>query len=52
MGLELKAETLDDDTDGNKYGSRYGGIQTALGVHIAIVRFGVEVDESIGYRTR
>lgn len=51
MRLELEAKTLDDDTDGDEYGSWNGGIQTTLGIYVAMVRLGMQIDKSVGYRT-
>lgn len=51
MRLELEAKTLDDDTDGDEYGSWNGGIQAALGIYVAMVRLGMQIDKSVGYRT-
>lgn len=51
MRLELETQTLDDDTNGNEYGSWNGGIQAALGVYIAMVRLSMQIDKSVGYRT-
>lgn len=51
MRLELKAYTLYDDSNGDEYGSRNGGVQAAFGIDIAIVGFGVQVNKSVGYRT-
>lgn len=51
MRLELEAYTLDDDTNGDKYGSWDGGVQATFRIDIAIVGFGVQIDKSIGYRT-
>lgn len=51
MRLELEAYALNDDTNWNEYGSWDGGVQPAFGINITIVRFGVQIDKSVGYRT-
>lgn len=51
MRLELETQTLDDDTNGDEYSSWDGGIQAALGIYIAMVRLGMQIDKSVGYRT-
>lgn len=51
MRLELEAYALDDDTDGDEYGSWDRGVQAALGIDIAIVGLGMQIDKSVGYRT-
>lgn len=51
MRLELEAKTLDDDADGDEYGSRNGGIEATLGVYVTVVCLRVQIDKSIGYWT-
>lgn len=46
--LELEAKTFDDHTDGDKDCPWNGSIQAALGVDIAIVRLGVQIDKFVG----
>lgn len=51
MRLELEAKALDDHTDGDEDCPWNGSIQAALGVDIAIVRLGVQIDKLVGDRT-
>lgn len=51
MRLELEAYTLDDNANGDEYGSWNGGIQATFRINIAIVGFRVQVDKSVRYRS-
>lgn len=51
MRLELEANTLDDNTDGNENCPWNGRIKATLGIYVTVVCLRMQIYKSIRYRT-